>query len=206
MNRKRTVAGLVLLTLVACGWMIDREERNRRSADRLAKLIDLREGQTVADLGAGEGPWTVQLSRLVGETGRVLATEVDEGVMKKLKRTIRKKKLSNVETILGDQASTGLPAACCHTIHIRLVYHHFEQPKLMLEDLSRALKPGGTIAVIDFGPDNNFSTNNVPKFRNGHGVEAAQVIREMEEAGFETIEHIDEWEKRNYLLVFRRRD
>ncbi len=86
---------------------------------------------------------------------------------------------------------------------ILLVYHHFVHPEKMQADLRRALRPGGRIAIVDFGPENNLSRSSVPGFRTGHGVAAETIIVEMTAAGFRLEERRDQWANQNrYLLVF----
>ncbi|HSR54090.1 MAG TPA: methyltransferase domain-containing protein, partial [Acidobacteriota bacterium] len=100
----------------------------------------------------------------------------------------------------------GLQSGCCDFIHIRNVYHHFENPPAMLADLGRALKPGGLIGIIDFDTDNHLSTSNVPDIRKNHGVEAGTVVEEVKAQGFELVRRVNDWQGRDsrFLLLFRK--
>ncbi len=191
MTMKRTrLASFFLLAMLSTGWALC--DSDRRTAERVAELLEFRDGFVVADVGAGDGRWTVELAQLVGESGRVIATEVDEDEMKKLKRKARGHR--NITFVMADQEQAGLEDRCCDAIHLRHVYHHFKKPKAMQAELLRVLKPGRLIAVIDFEPDDN------------HGVRAEKVRKEMTATGFEFVLRIDEWEGRSsrYLLLFRR--
>ena len=176
--------------MLSTGWALC--DSDRKTALRVAELLEIQDGSVIADVGAGEGRWTVELAQLVGQRGRVIATEVDDGEMKKLKRKARD--YDNISFVMGDQKRTGLEAGCCDAIHLRHVYHHFKKPKAMQAELLKALKPGRLIAVIDFAPDDR------------HGIRAEKMQQEMTQAGFEFVERVDQWEGRSsrYLLLFRR--
>ncbi len=84
-----------------------------------------------ADVGAGDGRYSVALARTVGERGRVYATEVDPDDLKKMEDRVEREKLSNVDVVRGTQEATGLSEACCDGILLRRVYHHFQNPAAM---------------------------------------------------------------------------
>lgn len=175
-----------------------------KRAQEIADVLGLQPGMSVADVGAGDGDWSFALAQIVGEDGQVFATEVDADKLKKIERSLKRRNLKQVQTVLGDQESTGLGPGSVDAVLIRLVYHHFVQPEKMQQDLKRALRPGGRIAIVDFGPENNYPRSSVPGFRNGHGVIADTVIEEMQAAGFQLEERRDRWDgnRDRYLLVF----
>lgn len=181
---------LFLMALLSTGWGLC--DSDRETAQQVAELLEVQSGSVIADVGAGGGRWTVELARLVGDSGLVIATEVDDEEMEKLKA--KAASYENVRYVMGDQERTGLEAGCCDAIHLRHVYHHFKKPQAMQRELLQALKPGRLIAVIDFEPDGN------------HGVRAQKVRKGMTAAGFEFVEQVDRWEGRSsrYLLLFRR--
>lgn len=192
--------------LIGAGFAFILDGSLEERAERLAEALRIESGDVVADVGAGDGEWSVELAAKVGPKGRVYATEVSRRAIKKIEKRISRHGLDNVAVVMGDQTDTGLPAECCDAILLRLVYHHFEQPKLMQADLLRALKPGKLIAIVDFSPENSLGRSNVPRFRNGHGVAAEKVIEEMKAAGFRFIERRNRWDGRanRYLLLFKK--
>ncbi len=161
---------------------------------------------TVADIGAGDGEWAVELARQVGETGHVYATEVDEDDLEEVRESLEQTGLDNATTILGDQDGTGLPADCCDAILLRLVYHHFTDPAPMRTSLRQALKPGGLIAVIDILPQSHWRELEGVKDRGGHGIEPEEVLADMTGDGFEAVARYDDWgdEEDHFCIVFRR--
>lgn len=174
--------------------------------DGIVASLALQPGDTAADVGAGDGRYSVVLARGVGPSGRVYATEVDRAEIEKISSLAREEGLGNLTTLVGSQADTGLPAGCCDAILVRLVYHHFTDTAAMRRSLWNALRAGGRIAVIDVPPQKDWRPlAGVPE-RGGHGIEAAEVIREMTSSGFELLSRDDDWpaEDDAYLVVFRR--
>lgn len=176
---------------------------------RLATLLEIGPGSTVADVGAGFGAWTAELARLVGPAGRVYASDVGEKQLAALRGWIAKESFTNVTVIEGAADSSNLPAGCCDAILIRDVYHHLTQPAAIVRSLADALKPGGRLALIDFPPGQGSSLPaGVPENRGGHGVPAEVVIREVG-AALTHVRTISPWESPGgasglYLLLFRK--
>jgi predicted methyltransferase len=102
--------------------------REEAEAQRLAALLKLSPGQTVADIGAGGGRFTVAFARVVGSSGRVYATELEAAKRQALADRAAAAGLSNVTVREGAPAATNLPDACCDAIVMRAVYHHLADP------------------------------------------------------------------------------
>jgi ubiquinone/menaquinone biosynthesis C-methylase UbiE len=197
----RLTAGLALALAPAL-----RADSPVDESQRILSALALGAGMSVADVGAGEGRFTLDLARKVGAAGRVFATEVDQADLDKIEAKLSAERLANVELVLGDQQQTGLPQGCCDAILLRLVYHHFTDPSAMRLGLWRALRPGGRIAVIDVPPQPGWrKLEGVPE-RGGHGVPADEVVAAMLSQGFEVVARDDAWpaEDDSYCIVFRR--
>lgn len=174
-------------------------------ARRLAPAIELQAGQTVADIGAGRGQLTVELAREVGPSGRVYASELEEGRRRDIRAAADSAGLKNVIVVEAHVTGTNLPARCCDALVMRRVYHHIGNPALMNASLLASLKPGGFLAVIDFPPDSAESDR--PEGRDvgeQHGVTSATVARELGEAGFEVVA-VDTGEGSDRYMVVARR-
>lgn len=183
-----------------------RAESPADESQRILSALGLSAGMSAADVGAGEGRFTVPLAHKVGATGRVFATEVDRAELDKIEATIAAEGLANVTVVQGDQRDTGLPASCCDAILLRLVYHHFTDPAAMRRSLWRALRPGGRIAVIDVPPKPGWrKLEGVPE-RGGHGIPLEEVVADMRHEGFEVATRHESWpaEDDSYCIVFRR--
>jgi ubiquinone/menaquinone biosynthesis C-methylase UbiE len=77
------------------------------------------------------------MSRQVGSSGRVYATDISADRIADLKKLVASESLQNVTVVEGGAAQTNLPDACCDAIFMRLVYHHFGDPAAMNASLLR---------------------------------------------------------------------
>jgi ubiquinone/menaquinone biosynthesis C-methylase UbiE len=126
------------------------DERDRlREAATVMKLGDLAPGMTVADIGAGEGYYTVRLAPLVGKKGRVLAEDIVPETRDNLARRVQHENLDNVAVKLGLPNNPQLPDNSFDRIFMIHMYHEIERPAEVLWHLRSALRPGGRIIVVD---------------------------------------------------------
>jgi len=192
-----------VLILLTSGVLAAGQEVETKELSRLVEILDVEMGETFADVGAGDGRYSVALARTVGESGRIYATEVDPDDLKKIEERVGREKLRNVDVVRGAQEATGLPEACCDGILLRRVYHHFQNPAAMQASMRRALKDGGLLLVIDFGTRRSWDRpEGVPSSRQGHGIDKDLLVSEMEFAGFGLVRDLA-WEDGDYALLFR---
>ena len=187
--RRRSIATfgiLALLTGVVCA------QNNAADTRRLIEHLELTAGDTVAEIGAGNGDLTMALARHVGETGRVLTSELPSNLAR-LRGAVEKSGVPNIEVVEGQTKVANLPDGCCEAIFMRNVYHHFSDPSSMNESLLRALKPGGRIAIIDFPPRRGGAAPADKRSENSsHGVSADVVAQELTAAGFRIVPASDQ--------------
>jgi len=183
-------------------------QRDDGDIERLAKALEVQEGATVAEIGAGSGSLTVLMARLVGPDGRVYSNEIDDGRRSGIEKAAAAANLGNVTVVESGARDANLPAGCCDAIFMRNVYHHFTEPAPMLASLYRALKPGGRLAVIDFAPGNGKEAER-PAERDvdgTHGVSAATIEHELRQEGFEVLQTEDHTGDRRFMVVAARAD
>ena len=184
MRRNVTILALFLLLLVpAAAQQTALTEGQIKAAEleipELVKLLNLKPGTRVADVGAGFGAWTVRLAKIVGPSGHVYATDIGAAQLASLRDYTKREGLTNVTVLEGAADTTNLPALCCDAILIRDAYHHLTQPEKIVASMAAALKPGGRLAVIDFPPRANSEVPaGVAANRGGHGVPPEVVERE----------------------------
>jgi ubiquinone/menaquinone biosynthesis C-methylase UbiE len=204
MNRKRLLAAtLTCLALTLVGLL---HRANADAADeikRLATLMDWKPGTIVADIGAGDGRYAFAAVQLVGPSGKVFATEIDEEKLATLKSDVTKRRLTNVIVIDSKEADTNLPPECCDAIFLRRVYHHLTKPVQFDQALVRSLKSGGQLAIIEFPPRSGLEpVEGVPANRGGHGIPQNVVIEELTSAGLQLTKTLNDWPADDYCILF----
>jgi ubiquinone/menaquinone biosynthesis C-methylase UbiE len=118
-------------------------------AETVMKLADIRPGMYVADIGAGEGYYTVRLSPLVGPKGRVLAQDIVRETRDELAQRVQRENLDNVAVKLGEPNNPHLPDASFDRILMIHMYHEIERPSEFLWHIRSDLKKGGRVVVVD---------------------------------------------------------
>ena len=118
-------------------------------AGEIARLLELKPGMTVGDIGAGAGYHTVRLSRLLGPTGSVVAEDVTRDYLMELARRVERLKLTNVKLALGEPQDPRLPASSLDAAILVHMYHEIAQPYAFLYNLAPALKPGARVGIVD---------------------------------------------------------
>jgi predicted methyltransferase len=162
---------------------------------RIERALALRPGATVADIGAGDGKYSVALAKIVGPSGHLYATEISEKSREEIREAVADAGLENVTVIEAGATTTGLPDGCCDAVLMRNVYHHLTDPVAIDAGVLRALKPGGLFAVVDFPPGLRLpgTPDGLPENRSGHGISPELVQSEVIAAGFEVVTVDDEW-------------
>ena len=112
--------------------------------------LDLKPGQTIADIGSGSGYFTLRFAAHVGAEGRVFAVDVDPEMVRYLNRRVRDAGVRNVQTILAEPNDPLLPDASVDRFVVVDTWHHIEDQPGYLALMKKMLKPGGQVVMIDF--------------------------------------------------------
>jgi len=118
-------------------------------AEEVMALAGIKPGMWVADVGAGEGYYTVRLAPVVGAKGRVLAEDIQQDVRAKLLERVARERLDNVAVRLGTPDDPRLPAKSFERIFLVHMYHEVEEPYAFLWHLREGLKENGEVIVVD---------------------------------------------------------
>jgi SAM-dependent methyltransferase len=106
-------------------------EVQRDSVNEASVVMDLariEEGMSVADIGAGEGYYTVRLAERVGAKGRVLAEEIDPAMIEQLGTRVMREGLENVSIKLGTEDDPSLPPDSFDRVFLVHMYHEVTEP------------------------------------------------------------------------------
>jgi SAM-dependent methyltransferase len=167
-----------------------------------SELLSLRPGAAVADIGAGEGDYALAVAEIVGETGAVYATELDEDKLEALRVLEQERGLPQFHVVEGHFEDTALDTASVDAAFLRDVYHHITQPEKFMTDLYRTIRPGGRLVLIDFPPTfwlALFTPKGIPENRGGHGIPIDLLIDEAKAAGFVPIRTVERWPSSNFV-------
>jgi ubiquinone/menaquinone biosynthesis C-methylase UbiE len=176
------------------------EQIDRLEWQQPGKIMDalgIGEASVVADLGAGSGWFTIQLSRRVGPNGLVFAEDIQKPMIQAIKLRVDRLGLKNVTTVLGTAADPHLPKPV-DAVLIVDAYHEMELPVALLTNVTKLLKPMGRIGIVDFTKDGGG-----PGPATEERVDPEAVIRDAQGAGL-VLRSRETFLKYQYMLVFEK--
>lgn len=178
-------------------WLERAERESEEAPSKAITALQVREGQVIADIGAGSGYYSALLSRAVGATGRVYATDIQPEMLAILKKRIDRDSLANVELVLGTETETRLSDNSIDLALMVDVYHELAQPQAFLKSVRRALKKDGRLVLIEFRKEDP----RVP-IREEHKMTVKEARLELEAEGFVFDRAIDvlPWQ---HILIWR---
>jgi len=133
--------------------LLEREQREEwQKPSQVLEALAVREGERVADIGAGSGYFTLPLARAVGPTGRVYACDIEQAYLEHIARRATLEGLEQVTCQLADADDPHLPAAGVDTIFMVDTYHYLQDRAQYIRTLRECLAPGGRIVIIDYIP------------------------------------------------------
>ena len=169
-------------------------ETQRDSVGEARKVMDLAEitpGMTVADIGAGEGYYTVRLAERVGAEGRVLAQDIDPDALQRLGARVERERLDNVSIKLGAPDDPMLPDNSFDRIFLAHMYHEVREPYAFLWRMWPALREGGQVIVVD-----------VNRPTDEHGIHTLLLSCEFVRSGYDFVAFNDAPEIKGYYAQF----
>jgi len=168
--------------------------------EAVVEAVGLKEGDWVADIGAGTGLYTVLFAEEVGEGGRVFAEDIEPLFLDLINRRAADMSADNVTAVLGREDDVTLPKNSVDVVFIADTYHYFEDREAIMRTVYEALKPGGSLVLVEFD-----ITPGEPRPEHKSHVRfgKAGVISEIEFVGFKladepTVEGLAE----NYFVRF----
>lgn len=163
--------------IISSRWSNEETRDRVNEADQIMTLAGINPGMTVADIGAGEGYYTIRLSQRVGEEGRVLAQDILPDVRDKLAERVNRERLDNVSVKLGLPGDPMLPNKSFDRVLMVHMYHEISAPYEFLWHLHTALRRGGRVIIVD-----------ADRPTQSHGTPPLLLQCEMEAVGFRLVE------------------
>jgi uncharacterized protein (TIGR01244 family) len=171
--------------------------------NEVLQAIGLKPGARVADIGAGTGLYTRLFAEAVGPDGWVFAVDISPSFVRHISQRAHDDRLQNATAVLCPENSVSLPPDSVDVAFVCDTYHHFEYPRSTLASIRRALRPGGSLVLIDFeripGASRAWIIDHVragkDEFRGEVEAAGFALVEEVTIAGFEE----------NYFLRFQKR-
>lgn len=181
--------------IVSTQWSTEDVRDRQGEAQIVMDLAQIAPGMTLADIGAGEGYYAVRLAARVGPKGRVLAQDIDAGALARLGARVERERLGMVSIQQGAPDDPGLPERSFERVFLIHMYHEIAEPYAFLWRLWPALKPGGTVVVVD-----------AERPTEQHGTPTALLLCEFESAGFRLVTFRRKPELAGYYAEFAAAD
>jgi arsenite methyltransferase len=178
-------------------WINTLETPARLNSLKIAEVIPklgLKPGQTVADIGAGSGIYSLRFANALKGSGFVYAVDIDQALLDHINEAATETGISNVQTVLGQVDDPALPETV-DLAFINDVLHHIEHRAEYLKALAGYLKPGGRVAIIDFIPGQGGHAND-PALQ----VSQEQATAWMAAAGLKPLEDIKLFDDRWFVI------
>jgi len=170
----------------------------KNKPDQILETLALRSGQTIADIGAGGGYFSLRFADAVSRNGMVYAIDTNPEFLEFIMNTANEKGLSNIKTVLAVEDKLILPEKSLDIIFLRNVYHHLPNRVEYFKNLKEFLKPGGKIVVIEYKRGGPFSFQRMF----GHHVLKEEIVKEMEDAGYQLKNDFDFLPKQSFTVFY----
>ncbi len=179
-------------------WLIrDNREQEERCSLMLANL-GVKRGMTICDMGCGNGFYTLQLAKMVGDDGHIYGVDIQPEMLKLMNDRADDQGIRNFTPVLGTFIDPRLPKGKLDLILCVDVYHEFSYPEQMLAAMREALAPGGLMVLVEYRTEDP----KVP-IKPEHKMSKAQVMKELRPNGFKLVKEFEKlpWQ---HMLFFGR--
>jgi ubiquinone/menaquinone biosynthesis C-methylase UbiE len=157
---------------------------------RVMGILHLGNGAEAADVGCGDGFYTLAMALAVGPSGKVFGVDIAESSLSKLKQRATQEGLRNVEAVHGAEDDPRLPPARLDAVLIANAYHEMPAHEAMLKAIHAALKPGGRVVLIEVLSEARQNQTRAEQVKR-HELSPDIARDELREAGFEVVETQD---------------
>jgi arsenite methyltransferase len=177
--------------------MLENPQRDaEQKPQEVIKALGIKEGETIADIGAGSGYFAFKFAPHVGSKGRVYAVDINPDMILFMNRHIRDNTVNNVVTMLSANDDPLLLDGSIDRFFICNTWHHVPNQNHYIALMKKMLRPGGQIIVIDYHKK-ELPVGPPPEMK----MARAEVVKEMEAGGFKLAkEHT--FLPYQYFLVF----
>jgi precorrin-6B methylase 2 len=166
-------------------WLERAERASEEQPQLVLDALEIKPGQTIADLGAGSGYYSFRIAPLVGPAGKVLAIDIEPRMLEAIAERARREHVGNVATVHSSAQDPNLAPGSVDLLFMVDVYHELEYPYEVMTKVRAALKRGGRVALVEYrGEDPDVLIKPL------HKMSERQVRREMQAAGFRHVKTV----------------
>jgi SAM-dependent methyltransferase len=184
------------MSYLGSDWLDRPDRAQTEQPDKVIDALHVVPGNTVADVGAGTGYFSIRIARKIVPGGKVIATDIQPQMLKMLEANAKKANVENITTVLCTETDAKLPLASVDLALMVDVYHELSRPAETLAQVRVSLKPGGRLALVEYrGEDAT-----VP-IKPEHKTTLAQLRMELDRAGFALSEDL-EFLKHQRVVIF----
>jgi SAM-dependent methyltransferase len=176
--------------IVAPRWSDEDARDDAGETERVFRAAGIAAGTRVADIGAGDGYYTVRVAPRVGAAGVVYAQDIEARYLGLLQRRLRDRPQPNVVLALGEPHDPRLPRAAVDAVLMIHMYHEIAQPFGLLHNLHPALRPGARVVILD-----------TTRPTSQHGTPPALLRCELRAMGYRETA-FDQYQADEYVAVF----
>ncbi len=174
------------MTFHGAPWLTRSERNQEENTKLLLEKLGVKPGMTVCDMGCGNGYYTLELARLVGPEGKILAVDLQPEMLHLLSERAKEAQVENLELIENTPIDPKLPDGTVDLILLVDVYHEFAYPMHMLKAMRKSLKPQGRVALVEFRAEDPL----VP-IKPLHKMTKHQILKEFPSNGYKLVEEFD---------------
>ncbi len=180
-------------------------EREGRAEEEKPEVVlaamELRNGLTVAEIGAGTGFFSRRLAKAVGSAGKVYAVDIQPEMLDLLETYAAKEGIANIIPVLATETDPRLPAQGIDRILLVDVYHEFQKPEPVLARIRDSLAPGGTVTLVEYRREGETASH----IKIEHRMSVEQVLAEWQAAGFELLNQLETLPSQHLFIFSARR-
>jgi len=162
------------------------ERAAEEKTEELVNALEIPEGATVADIGAGTGYFTWRLARQVGPGGQVIAVDLQRSMLDRTAETVKQHGLANVQFVRSTEKDPKLAPRSIDVVFIAHSYHEFADPETMMEGVRRSLKPGGRLVIVEYAKEKRLAPASTL-----HKMSFDEIRSEIEPMGFDLDRMLD---------------
>jgi ubiquinone/menaquinone biosynthesis C-methylase UbiE len=179
-------------------WLTRDSRQREEDCESMLGALGVKPGQTVCDMGCGNGFYTLKLAEMVGDKGLVYAVDIQQEMLRLLESRAEKTNLKNIKPVLGSLIDPRLPEGKLDIILCVDVYHEFSHPEHMLAAMRKALKKNGRLVLVEFRKEDP----DVP-IKELHKMSKEQINKELLSNGFKLVAQFDKlpWQ---HMMFFQR--